>query len=145
MGVIMYILLSGRPPFYSNNGANWSDDMQERIRAGEYRFDEPYWNGVSEEAKVTIQRMLTVDPTQRITIGEIRNCSWLTELTSERPIDISLLRDEENLNQIQVSYYYSLTCKPKHMYNYVLFFFILQNECEYSLIYVRNKCIFNSI
>ncbi len=106
MGVIMYILLSGRPPFYSNNGANWSDGMKEKIRAGEYRFDNSYWKNVSEEAKSTIKRMLIVDPTQRITIDEIRNCSWLSGLTSERPIDTSLLGDEENWNQIQVSSHY---------------------------------------
>lgn len=104
MGVIMYILLSGRPPFYANDrGVNLSDGMKKRIKGGEYRFDDAYWRDVSEDAKSTIKRMLTVDPTQRITIKEILHCSWLTELTSERQIDTSSLQDEENLNQIKVS------------------------------------------
>jgi serine/threonine protein kinase len=104
MGVIMYILLRGSAPFYSINDGNWSASMERKIKAGEYQFDGDDWQNFSEEAKLTIKRMLTVDPTQRITIGEILSCLWLTEPASERPIDVSSLRDVENWNQIQVSY-----------------------------------------
>ena len=111
MGVIMYILLCGYPPFYSMHGGNWSAGMKTKIKAGEYQFYEDDWQNVSEEAKSTIQRMLTVNPAERITIGEILNGSWLTEPTSDTPIDMSSLRDADNWNQIQVShkYYPSLT------------------------------------
>jgi len=134
MGVIMYILLCGYPPFYSSHGGNISAGMKRKIKAGEYKFDANDWRDVSEEAQSTIKRMLTVDPTQRITIGEILNCSWLTEPASERPIDVSGLTDTENWNQIRVSqnYYPSLT-----QLNLILFFFfLLQNEREYLLIYM---------
>ena len=107
MGVIMYILLCGYPPFYSQHrNINLSDGMKKRIRAGEYEFNGPEWDRVSEEAKSIIKRMLTVDPTQRITIKEIVDSSWLKEPTSERPIDISSLDDAENRNQIEVSLNY---------------------------------------
>jgi serine/threonine protein kinase len=104
MGVIMYILLCGYPPFYSIHGTDLSAGMTRKIKAGEYNFHKKDWQDVSEEAKLTIKRMLTVDPTERITIGEILNCSWLTEPGSARPIDMSSLSDPENRNQIQVSH-----------------------------------------
>ncbi len=103
MGVIMYILLCGYPPFYSTDNSILSSPMKRNIKAGEYQFPPAEWENVSEEAKSTIQRMLIVDPAQRITIGEILNCSWLTEPASERLIDMSPLDDEDNWNQIQVS------------------------------------------
>ncbi len=77
--------------------------MVRKIKAGEYRFDGADWEDISEEAKSTIQRMLTVNPAERITIDEIVNCSWLNEPRSNRSIDMSSLCDAENRNQIQVS------------------------------------------
>jgi serine/threonine protein kinase len=111
MGVIMYILLCGYPPFYSIHGGDLSAGMTRKIKAGEYQFDQKEWKDFSEEAQSTIKRMLIVDPTQRITIDKILHCSWLTEPASERPIDVSGLADTENLNQIRVSqnYHPSLT------------------------------------
>ena len=104
MGVLMYILLCGYPPFYSVHQHNsLTAGMNRRIRAGDYQFDGPEWTEVSSEAKSIIKRMLTVNPTQRITITEIADCSWLPEVASQRPIDMTPLDDVENWNEIQVS------------------------------------------
>lgn len=99
----MYILLCGYPPFYSENGANLSDRMKRKIKAGDYGFPQAEWKDISGDAISAIQRMLTVDPAKRITINEVLNCAWLTELKSERPIDMSSIRDEITLTEIQVS------------------------------------------
>ncbi|NWV04596.1 MAPK2 kinase, partial [Ptilonorhynchus violaceus] len=50
LGVIMYILLCGYPPFYSNHGLAISPGMKKRIRMGQYEFPNPEWSEVSEEA-----------------------------------------------------------------------------------------------
>ncbi|CAF2776833.1 unnamed protein product [Rotaria sp. Silwood2] len=47
--------------------------------------------------------MLTVDPAQRITIDEILTCSWLTELTSGRPIHMVALQDVETRQQLEAA------------------------------------------
>uniref|UniRef100_U3JCS7 non-specific serine/threonine protein kinase n=1 Tax=Ficedula albicollis TaxID=59894 RepID=U3JCS7_FICAL len=49
LGVIMYILLCGYPPFYSNHGLAISPGMKKRIRMGQYEFPNPEWSEVSEE------------------------------------------------------------------------------------------------
>ncbi|NXF12624.1 MAPK2 kinase, partial [Smithornis capensis] len=51
LGVIMYILLCGYPPFYSNHGLAISPGMKKRIRMGQYEFPNPEWSEVSEEGK----------------------------------------------------------------------------------------------
>ncbi|CAF3645520.1 unnamed protein product [Rotaria socialis] len=104
MGVIMYILLCGYPPFSSQNDQlTLSPGMRDRIKAGDYEFPDNPWSNISQEAKLTIQRMLTVDPAQRITIGEIRACQWLNKLTSERSIDMNSIQDPETREQLQVA------------------------------------------
>ncbi|CAF1469239.1 unnamed protein product [Rotaria sp. Silwood1] len=103
MGVIMYILLCGYPPFFSEGGHTTSSGMESKIKAGDYQFPDAEWRNFSPEAKSTIQRMLTVDPAQRITINEILTCSWLTELTSNRPINMIVLQDAETRQQLEVS------------------------------------------
>ncbi|KAI3357617.1 hypothetical protein L3Q82_016021 [Scortum barcoo] len=49
LGVIMYILLCGYPPFFSHHGLAISPGMKRRIRNGQYEFPNPEWSDVSEE------------------------------------------------------------------------------------------------
>ncbi len=44
-GVIMYILLSGYPPF---NGLN-NDEITDNIKIGKFDFDDCIWNCISDE------------------------------------------------------------------------------------------------
>ncbi|XP_056240568.1 MAP kinase-activated protein kinase 2-like isoform X2 [Seriola aureovittata] len=52
LGVIMYILLCGYPPFFSHHGLAISPGMKRRIRNGQYEFPNPEWADVSEEGIV---------------------------------------------------------------------------------------------
>ncbi|CAF3097831.1 unnamed protein product [Rotaria sp. Silwood2] len=102
LGVIMYILLSGYPPFYPEGNRMLSSGMKNRITAGAYEYPEREWENISSQAKSTINQMLTVDTALRITIDEVLKCSWLTELTSTRPIHMVALQDEEDRRQLEV-------------------------------------------
>ncbi|XP_007430799.1 MAP kinase-activated protein kinase 3 isoform X1 [Python bivittatus] len=79
LGVIMYILLCGFPPFYSNTGQAISPGMKRRIRMGQYGFPNPEWSEVSDEAKHLIRLLLKTDPTERMTISQFMNHPWINQ------------------------------------------------------------------
>jgi len=73
IGVIMYMLLSRRPPFVAEN----EDELYERIKEGKISFDGKEWDGISESAQALIRAMIKVDPASRITAKEIRDHPWV--------------------------------------------------------------------
>ena len=73
IGVIMYILLCGFPPFYAED----DDTLFDITIEGNYSYPSPYWDGVSAEAKDLIDHMLDTDPTRRFTCDQILAHSWL--------------------------------------------------------------------
>ncbi|XP_072328178.1 MAP kinase-activated protein kinase 2-like [Scyliorhinus torazame] len=97
LGVIMYILLCGYPPFYSNHGLAISPGMKKRIRMGQYEFPNPEWSDVSEEAKDLIRQVLKTDPTERMTITEFMNNPWINQsmVVPQTPLHTSRVLQEE--------------------------------------------------
>ncbi len=51
--------------------------MKKRIRTGQYDFPNPEWQNVSDSAKKLIRGMLSVDPTNRLTIDQVMKNSWI--------------------------------------------------------------------
>ena len=78
LGVILYILLCGFPPFYHENQGQLFKD----IKRGHFEFPSPYWDGISESAKDLIRRLLIVDPKQRLTCEQIFQQPWMTEIAA---------------------------------------------------------------
>mmetsp|Transcript_32147 Transcript_32147/g.78116 ORF Transcript_32147/g.78116 Transcript_32147/m.78116 type:complete len:364 (+) Transcript_32147:73-1164(+) len=73
LGVIVYILLGGYPPFIEQN----QRELFRKIRKGQYEFHEEYWGQVSDDAKNLIRQLLTVQPSKRYDAnGAIKN-SWI--------------------------------------------------------------------
>lgn len=77
LGVILYILLAGYPPFYSEGGLNISPGMKKRIRAGQYDFPDEEWGHISPSVIQLIKRLLHVDPAKRISIEEMWRHPWI--------------------------------------------------------------------
>nr|XP_055061757.1 calcium/calmodulin-dependent protein kinase type II delta 2 chain isoform X2 [Misgurnus anguillicaudatus] len=74
-GVILYILLVGYPPF-------WDEDqhrLYQQIKAGAYDFPSPEWDTVTPEAKDLINKMLTINPSKRITASEALKHPWICQ------------------------------------------------------------------
>ncbi|XP_049746266.1 serine/threonine-protein kinase 33 isoform X2 [Elephas maximus indicus] len=86
IGVIMYMLLCGGPPFWANS----EDKLFELIRKGELRFRDPVWDSISDCAKSALKQLLKVDPAHRITAKELLDTQWITgnTLSSARPINV---------------------------------------------------------
>ncbi|XP_056129142.1 MAP kinase-activated protein kinase 2b isoform X1 [Lampris incognitus] len=97
LGVIMYILLCGYPPFYSNHGLAISPGMKRRIRNGQYEFPNPEWSDVSEEAKQLIRELLKTEPTKRMSITEFMNHPWINQSMEvpQTPLHTSRVLQEE--------------------------------------------------
>ncbi|XP_048873262.1 MAP kinase-activated protein kinase 2-like isoform X1 [Brienomyrus brachyistius] len=97
IGVIMYILLCGYPPFYSKHGLAISPGMKTRIRMGQYEFPNPEWQDVSDEAKQLIRHLLKTEPTQRMTIMEFMNNPWINQSMEvpQTPLHTSRVLKEE--------------------------------------------------
>jgi len=61
IGVILYTMLCGYPPFWSENMA----EMLHLIRKGEFGFPKPAWDKISPETKDFVKSILQVDPAKR--------------------------------------------------------------------------------
>jgi len=85
LGVITYILLCGFPPFYDDNNAQ----LFASIKAGSFDFPAPYWDDISEDAKLFIKKLLTVDPTERLGCNAVADDPWITTASS-----VEINRDE---------------------------------------------------
>lgn len=100
LGVIMYILLCGYPPFYSNHGAAISPGMKKRIRNGQYEFPNPEWNKVSKDAKDLIRGLLKTVPEERLLIEEVIRNKWISDNTQvpQTPLfSAKILKEDEEM------------------------------------------------
>jgi len=79
LGVIMYILICGFPPFYSHHGQPISPGMKKRIRSGQYEFPNPEWANVSAECKNLIKKCLKTNPQERPTIDQVIENTWISQ------------------------------------------------------------------
>ncbi|XP_021465254.2 MAP kinase-activated protein kinase 2 isoform X2 [Oncorhynchus mykiss] len=113
LGVIMYILLCGFPPFYSNTGQAISPGMKRRIRMGQYEFPKPEWAEVSEEAKQLIHQLLKTDPNDRMTITQFMNHPWINQsmVVPSTPLHTTrvLTEDREMWDDVKVRIRLTLT------------------------------------
>ncbi|XP_020574919.1 LOW QUALITY PROTEIN: calcium-dependent protein kinase 1-like [Phalaenopsis equestris] len=88
-GVMLYILLSGVPPFWGENERGIFDE----ILRGHLDFSSDPWPSISSSAKELVKKMLRHDPKERLTAVEVLNHPWIRVdgEASDKPIDITVL------------------------------------------------------
>jgi serine/threonine protein kinase len=74
LGVILYVMLCGFPPFYHDD----NDTLFELIKEGKFEFPSPYWDNVSDNAKDLISKLLVGDPNERLSPDQVLKHPWLT-------------------------------------------------------------------
>ncbi|CAN1305036.1 Calcium-dependent protein kinase 4 [Linum perenne] len=88
-GVILYILLSGVPPF-------WAETQQgifDAVLKGHIDFDSDPWPLISDSGKDLIRRMLCKSPKERLTAHEVLCHPWICEngVAPDRALDTAVL------------------------------------------------------
>lgn len=91
MGVIMYILLCGFPPFVSQSSNQ--DELFDQILSGRFEFMAPYWDGISASAKELIRGMLQVEVGERFTAAQVLGHPWLEHRQEEGSVRTSWRMD----------------------------------------------------
>ena len=84
LGVIMYALLSNKPPFDGHTDLL----IMEKVKEGKFYFNDFIWQSVSKDAKELITNMLCFDLKRRYSAREALNDKWFKE---------HLVKEEVNL------------------------------------------------
>jgi len=91
IGVILYILLCGYPPFFADN----DPALFKKIMEVDFSFNGEEWENVSDVAKDLIRKLLTKDPEVRLTAAQLKEHPWVkgeTE-TSSNQLQMGKLKD----------------------------------------------------
>ncbi|KAE8610059.1 hypothetical protein XENTR_v10012002 [Xenopus tropicalis] len=102
LGVILYIMLSGYPPFVGNCGADCGWDrgemcrvcqnkLFESIQEGKYEFPEKDWSHISNSAKDLISKLLVRDAKERLSAAQVLQHPWLQGDAPERGLPTPLV------------------------------------------------------
>ena len=94
-GIIMYILLSGRPPF---NGDS-DEDILKKIMRNNIDLEKYPWSVISLEAKDLLKKLLEFDPKKRITAEEALNHEWFEckQVKTQETYGIFKVKNPDNL------------------------------------------------
>ncbi|KAJ7566954.1 hypothetical protein O6H91_02G125300 [Diphasiastrum complanatum] len=101
-GVILYILLSGVPPFWDET----EQGIFEQVLRAEIDFTSDPWPTISESAKDLIRKMLCPNPSKRYTAHQVLCHPWIQEdgVAPDKPIDsavLSRLKQFSAMNKIK--------------------------------------------
>jgi len=97
VGVILYIMLSGKAPFSGET----SSEVLGKVARAPVCFPEKSWHGISNVAKDLILKMLEKNPTARLTAKQCLEHGWfkLFESAPAAQLDIKLLKRLKNFRK----------------------------------------------
>uniref|UniRef100_A0A8C5BGN8 calcium/calmodulin-dependent protein kinase n=1 Tax=Gadus morhua TaxID=8049 RepID=A0A8C5BGN8_GADMO len=140
-GVILYILLVGYPPF-------WDEDqhrLYQQIKAGAYDFPSPEWDTVTPEAKDLINKMLTINPSKRITATEALKHPWICQRSTvasmmHRQETVECLKKFNARRKLKVSLLgnsasFSVLFQPFYLFSLGSSFLMPDNEPQTTVIH----------
>lgn len=84
LGVILYIILCGYPPFYSTD----QSQLFRQIKRAEYDFNDEYWQTVSPEVKDLISQVLVVNSKDRLSAKEFLQKPWIIDAADQSEVNL---------------------------------------------------------
>ena len=112
-GVILYILLSGIPPF---NGES-DNEIYQKIYKREFNFPDNEWKNISENAKDLIRKMLC-DEDKRLNAKNVLEHPWLNDNENEVKKKEKLVLD--NFNQEKLKQYQNIPKLKKNILTFIV-------------------------
>lgn len=104
IGVILYIMLCGYPPFYSEVPSQpITQRMRKKIMLGNFDFPQREWAGISDNAKDLIRRLLCVEENERISVDDLLRHRWLVHInvpSNDLPSP-NIMLDKDTLDQVK--------------------------------------------
>lgn len=67
---------------YNCSDTNNTEELFDKIIGGNFEFNSPYWDDISEPAMELIALMLEVDPEKRLTAEQVLSHQWIIVSTS---------------------------------------------------------------
>ncbi|XP_054450365.1 serine/threonine-protein kinase Chk2 isoform X2 [Pteronotus mesoamericanus] len=93
LGVILFICLSGYPPFSEHKT---QVSLKDQISSGKYNFIPEVWAVVSEKALDLVKKLLIVDPKTRFTTEEALKHPWLQDEDMKRKFQNLLFEENKS-------------------------------------------------
>lgn len=93
MGVVLYILLSGKVPFPGRNEL----EIISNVVKGEFHFNHEAFKGVSEDCKDLICHLLVKDVNKRFSAEEAYNHRWIQKLACPADGAITAATDDSEM------------------------------------------------
>mmetsp|Transcript_36355 Transcript_36355/g.47961 ORF Transcript_36355/g.47961 Transcript_36355/m.47961 type:complete len:476 (+) Transcript_36355:61-1488(+) len=87
LGVMMYIMLAGFPPFIEEEGEDGKEKLFQQVKEKPITFPSPFFDDISKEALNLISHLLKRDPSKRLTAEEVINHRWMNRCTERSPFD----------------------------------------------------------
>ena len=115
-GVILYVILSGKPPF---NGDD-EKEIMEKVALGAYKIEGVNWEGISEEAKDFVRQLMTFDPKLRPDAETALNNPWMKFFDKESKAHVDKKSAQlalENLRKFRI----------KNKLQHAIWIFLVQN------------------
>ena len=82
VGVILYIMLVGYPPFWGKT----NDEIFARTKSGKVNFYRSDWRGISSSARRLCRQMLNVNPDDRLVASQVLSNEWVVRPPSDSTI-----------------------------------------------------------
>merc|ERR1719222_79604 len=113
LGVMMYILLCGYPPFSGSCGADcgWASggacdacqlNLFKNIQDGKYEFHQREWGTISPEAKSLIMELLVKTPKRRLSAGDVLQHPWLSNKNEAELKTSSRIRKNNSARELSL-------------------------------------------
>ena len=135
-GIIMYILLTGLPPF---NGDS-DEEIVTKIKNGRFNMDKYPWPIISSQAKDLIKKLLEFDPHKRVTAEEALSHPWFEskQVQSEDNAGLFKIKNPNKLLNNLINF------KSDNILGSAVFAYLIHNNIQLNQVHEAIK-LFNKI